>query len=227
MQELLNKFKNISLEDIIALENSDRQFIAIKNIYEKNKNISINNYLSLVIANALLAYQLSGTGEDYWEEFSSFVINYDFSNKLNIKLFFDDFLGVCACNKRLINMKKIRINKINDFLEIFTGKEEFFYNNMDKMGECLADKMKQKNTDKTIVFAIKMFGYAGRNIWGFKAFPYNISIPIDSRITKIYNKYNKDSSLNINSFYKILSEKLGVSPLHLDSLLWINSDKLI
>jgi N-glycosylase/DNA lyase len=59
MQELLNKFKNISLEDIIALENSDRQFIAIKNIYEKNKNISINNYLSLVIANALLAYQLS------------------------------------------------------------------------------------------------------------------------------------------------------------------------
>lgn len=227
MQELLNKFKNISLEDIIALENSDRQFIAIKNIYEKNKNISINNYLSLVIANALLAYQLSWTGEDYWEEFSSFVINYDFSNKLNIKLFFDDFLWVCACNKRLINMKKIRINKINDFLEIFTWKEEFFYNNMDKMWECLADKMKQKNTDKTIVFAIKMFWYAGRNIWWFKAFPYNISIPIDSRITKIYNKYNKDSSLNINSFYKILSEKLGVSPLHLDSLLWINSDKLI
>jgi DNA-(apurinic or apyrimidinic site) lyase len=124
-------------------------------------------------------------------------------------------------------MKKIRINKINDFLEIFTWKEEFFYNNMDKMWECLADKMKQKNTDKTIVFAIKMFWYAGRNIWWFKAFPYNISIPIDSRITKIYNKYNKDSSLNINSFYKILSEKLGVSPLHLDSLLWINSDKLI
>jgi len=224
MQELLKKLKKTNLEEIIKLEETDRQFIAISKIYWK---IPDNYFLSLVISNALLAYQLSGSWEDYWEEFSDFVLNYNFWSNLDIKKFFDNFLSVCACNKRLINIKKARINKINDFLEIFTWKEKFFYNNIQEMQNALAKSMKQDKKAKTIVFAIKMFWYAARNIWWFKKYPYDISIPIDSRLEKIYNKYNKNKNLKIEDFYNTISQKTSIPALHLDSFLWINYDKLI
>jgi DNA-(apurinic or apyrimidinic site) lyase len=71
--EILGKY---TLEDIIELEQNDRQFIAIKNLFENLKNKSY--FLSLIITNALLSYQLSSSGEDYWEEFCQFASRYQF-----------------------------------------------------------------------------------------------------------------------------------------------------
>jgi len=33
--------------------------------------------------------------------------------------------------------------------------------------------------------------------------------------------------MNIESFYKELSEKLGIAPLHLDAILWLNHTEIM
>ncbi|HBY74809.1 TPA: hypothetical protein DEG21_02850 [Patescibacteria group bacterium] len=58
MQEKLIKIlKKYSLEDIIEIEENDRQFIALKNLFEKIENTEF--FLPLIITNSLLSYQLS------------------------------------------------------------------------------------------------------------------------------------------------------------------------
>ncbi|MDP2396130.1 MAG: hypothetical protein Q8S84_09510 [bacterium] len=84
-------------------------------------------------------------------------------------------------------------------------------------------------------------------------FPENISIPIDSRLMNLFEKYkNLDFNLTpppagipqeyflrgaplgkgrlereVKQFYSELSKKLNISELHLDALVWVNYDELI
>jgi N-glycosylase/DNA lyase len=57
LEELYNKLKNYSIEDAIKIEESDRQYIALKELLKNIRNRE--NYLSLIIANAIICYQLS------------------------------------------------------------------------------------------------------------------------------------------------------------------------
>jgi N-glycosylase/DNA lyase len=59
MQELYDKLKNYSLDDVLKLEETDRQFIALKNLEKNIENKEL--YLSLIILNSIICYQLSGT----------------------------------------------------------------------------------------------------------------------------------------------------------------------
>lgn len=91
----------------------------------------------------------------------------------------------------------------------------------------LAKTMNQKNTAKTIVFAIKMFSYSARLAFDkFIKIPEEINIPIDSRIEKIFEIYKENYS-NISKFYKDLSQKLNIPELHLDAILWIDYKELM
>jgi len=59
MQELYNKLYRFDLNYAIKLEETDRQFIALKSLIEKNQNKE--EVLALVVANSIICYQLSGT----------------------------------------------------------------------------------------------------------------------------------------------------------------------
>jgi N-glycosylase/DNA lyase len=58
MEKLYNKLKKYNFEDAIKIEKTDRQFLALRELY-KNKILDDKNYLFLIIANALICYQLS------------------------------------------------------------------------------------------------------------------------------------------------------------------------
>jgi len=58
MQKLYNKLKKYNLDDAIKIEQEDRQFLALKNLY-LNKKMTDKNYLFLIISNSLICYQLS------------------------------------------------------------------------------------------------------------------------------------------------------------------------
>lgn len=225
MQELLEKLKNISLNEAIKIEESDLQFFALKKLFENIKSKDI--YLALILSNAIICYQLSSSWEKYWEEFSEyFSKNEVLKNDLIQKLWI--FITNSKWNKRFVETKIKRLEKLKPFLDEFIWNEKFFYENMEKLCEKLAKTMKQKITDKTIVFAVKMFSYWARNYFNnFIEFPFSISIPIDSRLTNLYETYNEDKNLKIDTFYDILSKKTNIPPLHLDAVLWVNYDKLI
>lgn len=225
MQKLLEKIKNISIEDAIKIEESDLQFFALKKLFENIKNKDA--YLSLIIANSIICYQLSSTWEKYWEEFSKYFSENEISkNDLIEKLW--TFITNSKWNKRFVETKKTRLLKLKPFLDIFFGNEKFYYENMDILQSILAKTMNQKPTDKTIVFAVKMFSYASRNYFqNIIHFPFTVSIPIDSRLTKLYDIYNTDENLKIDNFYELLAQKTWLPPLHLDAVLWVNFEKLI
>jgi len=58
MENLYNKLKKYSLKDAIFFEEKDRQFLALKKLYE-NKKMDDKSYLFLIVLNSLICYQLS------------------------------------------------------------------------------------------------------------------------------------------------------------------------
>jgi DNA-(apurinic or apyrimidinic site) lyase len=70
MKKLYEKLKNYTLKDALEFEKNDRQFKALEKLEKHFNNKEI--FLALIISNALICYQLSGTGENYWEEFSNY-----------------------------------------------------------------------------------------------------------------------------------------------------------
>lgn len=226
MEKLLKIFQNFSVKDAIEIEEKDFQYIALKNLYLNIKNKDF--YLPLIIANSIVCYQLSSTWEKYWEEFSKAWSDYEFKKLEDILEFFKEFLPNSKWNKRFIETKIKRLERLFPFLEVFFKNEKKYYENMTLLQEELAKIMNQKKEDKTIVFAVKMFSYWARNYFEkLIYFPENINIPVDSRLTKIYEVYNEDKSLKIKDFYKTLSEKLNIPELHLDAIIWVNFERLI
>jgi len=227
MDKLYEKLKDYTIDDAIKFEQKDRQFIALKNLYE-NKKFQDELYLILIIINALISFQLSWKGEDYWEEFS---VKLGKNNKIeDIYNFFEDLLKNGKNNRRFVDMKLKRVEKFLDWFSVEKLEDlEKFYKNMDKLAEKLSKIMNQKIDAKTIVFAVKMFSYWARNVfWYLQNFPENLMIPIDSRLENLYKKYNWEASKKeIKNYYIELSKKLNIPLLHLDAILWVNYVELI
>ena len=223
MQELYNRLHKFDLDYAIKLEETDRQFIALKELINKQSEKKVA--LALVVANSIICYQLSGTWENYWEEFSSYFSDKKISYE-NIVSQLSEFIKQSKNNKRFIDTKIKRLEKVNVALEILQDNEEYFYNHMTELRDLLSKTMKQKITDKTIVFAVKMFGYVARNIFSFVAYQKEIFIPIDSRLINLFEKYKWEYT-DINKFYLDLSEKLDIPLLHLDWIVLINYDELM
>lgn len=215
MNNLYSRLKKYNIQDAIKFEENDRQFIALKNL---EKNIEDKElYLLIIVINSLICYQLSWKWEDYWEEFSL----YFSQNIINQNIILDEmikFLKQSQNNKRFINNKIKRINKMEEFINLFRWKTEYYYKNMRILRDVIAQIMNQHIDAKTVVFAVKMFGYWARNIFNFVEYPFEIFIPIDSRLTKIFEKYNQNPDIDKIEFYQKISQDLEIPPLHLD---WI------
>jgi len=224
MKELYNKLKKYSVSDSIKIEESDRQYIALKKLADNIDDKEF--YLWLILANSIICYQLSWKWEDYWEEFSDyFIVNSVTKESLSKELW--NFIKQSKNNKRFIDTKIKRLIKVEAFLDIFLWNEELYYNDMEKLRFDLAKTMKQKKDAKTIVFAVKMFSYWARNIYNkLNYFPKSINVPVDSRLIALYDKYKWEYE-DIDLFYSDLSEKLDIPELHLDAIVWVNYDSLI
>lgn len=228
MIKLYNLLKEYTIDDAISLENNDPQYKALDNLH--NSIIDKKQFFSLILVNSLLTYQLSSTGEEYWEEFSICADKYFCNKQFNTNqtcIFFKDFLPTSKWNKRLLNMKLIRITKIELFLEQFISNLEKYLENLIILRDDLSTAMKQKTDAKTIVFAIKMLLYWKR-IANLET-PINIikqiTIPIDSRLEKIFEIY-KEEYTDIKKFYRDLSIKLDIPEIHLDTILWLKYKEL-
>ncbi|EKE27532.1 MAG: hypothetical protein ACD_3C00196G0025 [uncultured bacterium (gcode 4)] len=228
MDELIWLLSKYNLKDARRIEESDRQFFAIKKICENIWNSPF--FFAIIIANSLLSYQLSSTGEEYWEEFAEFSIRYEFPEEYDFKAtfsFFETFLLQSKWNKRILNMKMPRLIKTEALFDIIKGEEEYFYNNLSELQVALSKTMKQDKESKTILFALKMFHYAARiKFWYFLISPYGIGIPIDSRIARIWDKYNTEW-MKIQEFWEEVSQKIQIPRLHLDAILWTRCDDFI
>lgn len=234
LNELEKYISQFSFEEILKIEESDRQFLALKKSWNQIKNkywnekINQNLFLFLILQNSIVSYQIAGSGENRREEFAEKILC-DFEKILELFSKWESnvgrwygFLTSSKYNKRLYNLKKNRLTKFDKFF--FEWKCEAFMEYYNDMNSLLADVvaiMWMKHADKTMTFAIKMFGYGARIVFDkFIKYPIDIKIPVDSRIIKIWKRFDIDEK-DIQNYLQKISEKCSIPPLHLDSLLWI------
>ncbi|WP_048057975.1 N-glycosylase/DNA lyase [Methanothermococcus okinawensis] len=211
----------------IIEENVDLQYRYLENLQKTLNNDEL--FLKLVILNAIVSYQLSTTGEKWWKEFSEYPWNNILNNNnnndnrnINNNLFKEYilFLSNSKGNKRLNNVKIKRINKITPFLKDLSISDlENYYHNMNKFRDDIAKELNTKKSSKTVVFTIKMFGYASRMVFKkFIPYPFEIEIPKDSRIEKYTKRFANNG--DVITFWNNISSEVGIPPLHIDSILW-------
>ncbi len=212
------------LEKIHYFEcNYDKQFKSIEKIIQKFPDQK-SKILFWIIQNALVSFQLSWNWENRREEFSNYVINNLDIFLTNNFTFRKNLLSNCKNNQRFKKLKLQRIKKSLKIQDIIKNHRKNLYHNMINLNKLLSEIMNQPKTAKTIVFAVKMFGYWARINYKFIPYPFEIDIPVDSRITKIYLKekrLDQATPKEIRNYFRQLSRQIWLPPLHLDSLLWV------
>ncbi|NPA76451.1 MAG: N-glycosylase/DNA lyase [Candidatus Diapherotrites archaeon] len=192
-------------------EHVDPQFKALVFLYEHLANKE--NFVPLVIANALVSYQLSGRGEDWWREFADWFSKRDSNDVVHA---YQEFLPRSRNNRRLTNVKIRRLMRIRKFLE--SADWNAYYKNMVQLQEDIAAALGTKRDAKTVVFAVKMFGYAMRIATdAFRSYPLEVPIPADSRIKRATKRLGGGDPIR---FWSRVAMETGVPPLHIDSIIW-------
>ena len=217
VQRLVEILGGLGLDCAKTIEEKvDLQFDALKNLRENLKNDEL--FIKLVIANALASYQLSGKGEDWWWEFSRY-----FSENPpegGIAEAYAGFLPKSRTNRRLVVGKLKRLERLEPFLEGLSLEDlrEYYFEGMERLRDELARILGSRRSAKTIVFAVKMFGYAGRIAFGeFVPYPMAIEIPDDVRINTYTKRLTSEPPV---SFWARIGREVGIPPLHIDSILW-------
>jgi DNA-(apurinic or apyrimidinic site) lyase len=200
----------------IIEEKVDLQFDALRNLHENLQDNEL--FLKLVVANSIVSYQLSGKGENWWWEFSRYFSSHPLEG--SIVSAYSEFLPASRTNHRLVAGKMSRLKKLEPFLDSLSidDLKDYYFGGMAKLREGLAVALGSKRSAKTIVFAVKMFGYAGRIVFGeFVPYPMEIEIPEDVRIKAYTERITNEPPV---SFWNEVSKETGVPPLHIDSILW-------
>ncbi|MCS3900695.1 DNA-(apurinic or apyrimidinic site) lyase [Methanococcus voltae] len=253
--ELINLLKNFDINTARKFEEEiDIQYKMLTNLYNSlieqveeemqdfYEDLAVEVFVKLVIMNSLISYQLSGTGEAWWTEFSQYWSNKE--NKIlekysgNKELLLEEFINFLKNSKgnRRFHITKIkRLEKIYEFLKDLTFEEiKYYYENMEELRNIVSKNLDTQKSAKTVVFSIKMYGYACRiSLKQYIAYPMDIEIPLDSRIEK-YTKKILDINLKnpkkiqgvkltdkyMLEFWKEVSRTTEIPPLHIDSILW-------
>lgn len=204
--------------------------------------------IDLVVKISLISYQIGGTGEQRWTEVLDYIYHkwsdlLETPDLINQEDRRKKLLQTCKYNRRLINMKISRLSKIGNLRDIFPDLNSYqeWYDDMNIFYTKLRNKLWADIYAKTPLFAAKMFGYIGRIIfssnevnelevfWSKQIYPANLSIPLDSRLKQIYiaihwpldPKNPKHKNEYIIWYFDKLWNDHNISPLHLDSLLWL------
>jgi N-glycosylase/DNA lyase len=102
--------------DIITIEESDRQFIALQEAWRKVCDLGMTQelFVYLAVECALISFQVAGSGPDWWEEFGAKVMS-DCAILMTLEHsnvdWRYDFLTHSRYNKRLYNIKRKRLEK--------------------------------------------------------------------------------------------------------------------
>ncbi len=218
IEELIRILKDFDLKSIRIIEEQyDEQFKALKFLYSNIK--SKESFPLLVILNALISYQLNTKGENYWWKFANyFSSHYKFKPIKDEVQVMKEFLNNSKSNKRFLSTKLKRIDKMKCVMEEIKNNYLFFYENMVELQKLLSNTLKQNKDAKTIVFAVKMFGYSMRIYSGkFISYPFEIKIPVDLRIERITKRFTDEDP---KKFWFKISKKVNIPSLHLDVLFW-------
>lgn len=215
-------------EAIDAIEFNDPQFKAISRVVD----VYGHKAVALVVANALVSYRLTLTGEEYWLEFANwFTKTRPHIEKVDdILNAFSSFLDVSKGNKILRVQKLNRLRRAARVIENVLAQSNRYLDLKLLVSE-LAMSLRAKPFEKTIVFAAKMAYYIFR-ILGYNARLEEITmIPIDKRLAlltatsglldadpkNIMSRY-RDTAIEA---WREVARLSNIPLLRLDAIVWL------
>lgn len=236
---IAEKLSLLRLESALKVEELDPQFQAVKLITSK---MSFGAALTLIILNSIISYRLSGRGEDYWNEFALYVSKATEPRSLidAVKLT-TSFLATSRINVALRTIKVSRLLRASVARILEPTRIVGQLDDLREFAKALATSLRSKWSSKTITFSIKMVCYAYRAYYGKPLLaPFNIPIPIDSRIAKLswtsriadiegcslkrwsdVVKVITSKPKTVQKAWGLIAKKCEIPPLHLDSILWL------
>lgn len=225
--------RNRQIIDLLELR--DPQYVAVKRIVE---HVGLKIASAVIIANALVAYQLTSRGEDYWLGFADWVIRRNV-NAENVVELHRRFLEETRYNRFNVKAKIKRIYlfyKSNLFHELLDDPLRYCYG-LDGLVKEVSRVLGVSPESKTIVFAGKMYYYfckaSGKKCTG------NIPIPVDRRVAflsltscmirgcskdlilctrELMSKYNRRIVIDVWNKVSLIT---GIQSYRLDSLVWL------
>ncbi len=203
-------------------ETKDEQFKALQHLYSKLKAPEV--FMKLSVLNALCSFQLSAKAEAWWWEFARYFAERPPGPEKLLESYVV-FLRTSKTNRRLLTIKIKRIKKVWPLLQRTKLLE--LYPRYIKLYNQLKSILSPKSYSKTVVFAVKVFGYAGRIATGiFVPYPMELPLPLDSRILKLSKQlFGERSKKEYLKLWEKVAAELKLPPLHLDSLLWIDGNQ--
>lgn len=231
---LMNKIK----EFVNLIEKNDPQYLAVSDLL---KYIGTEKTAVIVVANALISYQLTSRGEIYWSALSKWFIHRknELADIYEIMKHHIAFLESTKYNKLGLKYKIKRLQKFytSNLSKILFNHPLKYCDQLDKLIIDLSRAMNASAETKTIVFSGKMYYYlcmaSGINTGG------EIPLPVDRRnsfltITSCLVKGCRNKlSICIKELmsprnrgvvieaWKIVSKKANM-PLHkLDAFTWL------
>ncbi len=207
--ELVRVISKIGVRGARLVEESyDEQYRALSWLYPY---VDTEEFLKAVVANALISYQLTGKAEEWWWEFARFMSSAD-----DLMRGFERLLEEGKYNRRFT---RVKIKKVRSVLSLLEDRDLLsFYPHMKGLYTLLTKGLGMKEGSKTVVFAVKMFGYAARIATGrFYPYPMDVDIPLDVRILRASHLQGAEEP---REFWREVARMSNVPPLHIDSLVW-------
>ncbi|MEM4799458.1 MAG: N-glycosylase/DNA lyase [Sulfolobales archaeon] len=174
-------------EDIItAFEIRDPQYKALETLYQTLNDC--NSLALLTLLNALISYNLSSTGEEYWWEFARYE-NFKHYTRDPEKLWdsMRRFLLTSRGNTMNREQKLRRLSRVREeefHIEFYAMADEYM-RDLRKLVERLSEIMRQSSDDKTIVFTAKMLYYVSKICGIRNPIMEGIRIPVDRRVASV------------------------------------------
>ena len=159
------------------------------------------------------------TGERWWNTFSREFRNRELGDLLKEYSAFLERYKV-----RLLPQKLRRVRKLWTTLSDLTERDlRGYYEDMLSFRDLVASSLGASRLAKTVVFSVKMFGYASRIAFKrFIPYPMEIDIPVDIRVKKISEVIFGESlsEAKVISLWRGISAESRIPPLHIDSVIW-------
>ncbi len=195
-------------------ESADPQYAAVSALCEHHDPQTV---FRLVVSNAAISYRLLGRGEEHWWYFSEF-----FSRPLG---------SVCTELERYVTTspylkigREARLRRVRKLCDIQI-------HDVLKLWDVLARRLGTDKNAKTVVFSVKMGGYALRACGLWRApFPMDIPIPVDYRIAQLsvrlglFNGTAREAMkryVEVQNAWNEVARESSIPPLHIDTLIWL------
>lgn len=216
LERVTSVLKALSVDYILQLEKRDPQYRAVCRVVDRHGEVV---GARLALYNALVSYRLLGKGEEHWSYFGDY-----FSRDIfDVCKDFIKYLESSPYLKLGLEARKRRVLKVCNYIPDVE--------NLTRTLAELSSLLNASPSQKTLVFAVKILNYVymcSRKV--DRLLPFDIPIPVDYRVayltwcsglTDMAPQLGMKMYRDIQNIWGEISRRVGIPPLHLDTLLWL------